>query len=227
MAMDIRIISLGTLAEHPLRDKTRRVRTGHATTTLVRTDDATILVDPGLPAQALIARLDERAGLDPSDITAVFLTSFQADTCRGIRAFEHAQWYIHAMERESVGVPLAQLLKNADDAQQSTRRELEYQISLLHTCKAAPDSLARGVDLFPLPGVTPGLCGLLLAQQNQTTVICGDAIPTIEHYEQARVLTHAKNPEMAIESYKEAVEIVDMLILGRDNLILNRNQSLF
>lgn len=224
--MDVRVISIGTLAEHPLRDTTRRVRTGHATTTLVRSGDAVVLIDPGLPPAAIVARLDERAGLDPSDITHVFLTSFKADTCRGLRAFDHADWYLSEIEREAVGIPLAQLLASADDADDDTRKELEYQVSLLRECKPAPDSLARGVDLFPLPGVTPGMTGLLVAEPNRTTLVCGDAIPTLEHYEQGKVLKTAHNPEQALESFQEALEIADVLVLGRDNLVVSRGRGM-
>ncbi len=224
--MDIRILSLGTLAEHPLRDAARRVRTGHATTTLVRSGDAAVLIDPGLPPAAIVARLDERAGLDPSDITHVFLTSFQADTCRGIRAFDHADWYLSTIEREAVGVPLAQLLHDAGDTDDETRQELEYQVSLLRECKPAPDTLARGIDLFPLPGVTPGMTGLLIAEPDRTTLVCGDAIPTLEHYEQGKVLKAAHNPEHALESFQEAIEIADVLVLGRDNLVMSRGRGM-
>ncbi|MFG0242869.1 MAG: MBL fold metallo-hydrolase [Phycisphaerales bacterium JB054] len=224
--MDVRVISIGTLAEHPLRDTTRRVRTGHATTTLVRSGDAVVLIDPGLPPAAIVARLDERAGLDPSDVTHVFLTSFKADTCRGLRAFDHADWYLSEIEREAVGVPLAHLLQNADATDDDTRQELEYQVSLLRECKPAPDSLARGVDLFPLPGVTPGMTGLLVAEPNRTTLICGDALPTLEHYEQGKVLKTAHNPDQALESFQEALEIADVLVLGRDNLVVSRGRGM-
>lgn len=224
--MDVRVISIGTLAEHPLRDTSRRVRTGHATTTLVRSGDAAILIDPGLPPAAVVARLDERAGLDPADITHVFLTSFKADTCRGLRAFDHADWFLSTTEREAVGVPLAHLLQRAGDADEETRKELEYQISLLRECKPAPDSLARGVDLFPLRGVTPGMTGLLVAEPDRTTLVCGDAIPTLEHYEQGKVLKSAHNPDQALESFQEAIEIADVLVLGRDNLVISRGRGM-
>jgi len=218
--LDVRVISIGTLAEHPLRDKRRRVRTGHATTTLVRAGEAVILVDPGLPGAAVEARLDERAGLSPGDVTHVFLTSFQADTCRGIEAFEGAEWLIAEAEREGVGVPLARLLADAADAEEDARAELEYRVALLRRCRPAPDRLERGVDLFPLPGVTPGTCGLLVSGA-RTTLICGDAIPTVEHLEQGRVPTRCADPEKALESFQEAVEIADVLVPGRDNVVLN------
>ncbi len=60
--MDLRIISLGTLAANPLWDEPAPVRTGHATTTLISVGDRKILVDPGLPEVAHAAKLYERAG---------------------------------------------------------------------------------------------------------------------------------------------------------------------
>src|SRR5690606_30534810 len=88
--MDVRVISIGTLAAHPLWKETSPVRTGHATSTLIRTRDKVILVDPGLPEPAIAARLSERTGLRVGDVTHVFLTSFQPDTRRGIMAFADA-----------------------------------------------------------------------------------------------------------------------------------------
>jgi glyoxylase-like metal-dependent hydrolase (beta-lactamase superfamily II) len=77
------------------------------------------------------------------------------------------------------------------------------------------------VDLFPLPGVTPGTCGVLLALPGVTVLACGDAIPTFEHLSQGKVLPTAANIEQAEESFREAVEIADVLILGRDNIARN------
>lgn len=225
--MDCRVISLGTLPSHPLRDKARAARTGHATTTLVRSGDAAILIDPGLPAPALAARLDERAGLRPDDITHVFLSSFQPDTARGIHAFDHAEWLIALPEREARGVPLARLLLDAQHADDETRAELQFQVAILERCRPAPDTLARGVDLFPLPGVTPGLTGLLLAQPTHTTLICGDSVATIEHLERGQVLTPCHDIERARESFAEAIEIADYLIPGRDNIVPNPSRRPF
>jgi glyoxylase-like metal-dependent hydrolase (beta-lactamase superfamily II) len=92
---------------------------------------------------------------------------------------------------------------------------------------AAEDSIAEHVDLFPLPGVTPGLCGLLLEGARHTTLICGDAVPTVEHLEQGQVLTNAADVTRARESFQEAVEIADLLVLGRDNIAVNPTKRPF
>ncbi len=218
--MEVRVISIGTLPAHPLWHEKGFVRTGHATSTLIRTDEAVILVDPGLPERAIEARLSERAGIGPESVTHVFLTSFKADTCRGIGAFGKASWLVSQAEREMVGQGLVTLLTRASEIKdEALVKELEQQVSVLRACKEAPDQLAKGVDLFPLPGVTPGLCGLLVSELRGTTLICGDAIPTTEHLIEAKVLPGAPDVEAAKASFAEAIEIADLLVLGRDNAV--------
>lgn len=233
--MDIRVISIGALGANPLWNEREPKRTGHATTTLIRTGKATILVDPGLPAPALKARLGERVNLEPKDITHVFLTSFAPECRRAIGLFDKAEWLLSETERESVGVPLAHSLQRLaqtqedldsageqlQDDQKTMLEILRQDITILSRCKAAPDSLANAVDLFPLPGVTAGLCGLLIGEASRTTLICGDAIPTQDHLEQGKVLPTCWSREKAQESFSEAVEIADLLILGRDNAVMN------
>jgi glyoxylase-like metal-dependent hydrolase (beta-lactamase superfamily II) len=220
--MDFRIISIGTLAAHPLWDEKAPLRTGHATTTLIRAGKKTIIVDPGLPAPVITARLGERAGIKPDAVTHVFLTSFKPETCRGILAFEKATWWVSQVEREGVGVPLVGELQTAAAAgDEELKSQLELDVAVLRRCEPAPDRIADGVDLFPLHGVTPGLTGLLLPGRVTTTLICGDAIPTVEHLERGMVLNSAADVARARESLGEALEIADELVLGRDNIVRN------
>ncbi len=60
MQIEYRIISIGTLAAHPLWNEKGQARTGHATTTLIRTGDAIILVDPSLPTPAIRDEMPQR-----------------------------------------------------------------------------------------------------------------------------------------------------------------------
>jgi glyoxylase-like metal-dependent hydrolase (beta-lactamase superfamily II) len=220
--MDFRVISIGALAAHPLWDERSPIRTGHATTTLIRSGKRIIIVDPGLPAQIIGARLKERAGIGPESVTHVFLTSFKPETTRGVLAFEKATWWISQPEREGVGVPLVGELQAAAAAgDDELKSALELDVAVLRRCEPVPDRVAEGVDLFPLHGVTPGLTGLLLPGRASTTLICGDAVPTIEHLERGMVLPSATDVGRARESLAEAVEIADYLVLGRDNMVPN------
>lgn len=225
---DARVISIGALAAHPLWNEREAVRTGHATTTLIRSGDVALLVDPGLPAPALAARLAERANLKPEQITHVFLTSFKPETTRAITLFENATWWISEPEREGVGVPLISQVQQAEqDEDPELAEALKRDVAILQRCQPAPDKPADRVDLFPLPGVTPGLTGLIIAGPRETTVICGDAIPSVEHLEQGKVLPNAADVEQAKNSLMDAVEIADLLILGRDNIVPNPTKRPF
>ena len=198
------------------------MRTGHATTTLVSTDSAQILVDPSLPTAAMLARLGERSPVRADQITDVFVTTAGLDHRRALAAFPDARWLIGETELAEAKSDLARLHDEArsggdDDLTAFLGDELE----MLDRCKPAPDRLYDGVDLFPLPGVTPGCCGLLLSLPRVTVLICGDAVATQEHLVQAKVLPTCHDIELAQESFAEAIEIADLLILGRDNISLN------
>ncbi len=220
--LDVRVISIGTLDLNPFWSERVPTRTGHATTTLIRSGGRTILVDPGLPAPALAARLNERSGLTPDKITHVFLTSFHPHARRALAAFPEATWWISETERETVGVPLATALRDAMEANDDeTADTLHKDVALLQRCAPAPDEIAERVSLFPLPGVTPGMTGLIVADAQHTLVVTGDAVPTIEHLTQGQAPRQAGDLEQARASLLEAVEIADLLILGRDNLVVN------
>ncbi|MBX3388314.1 MAG: MBL fold metallo-hydrolase [Phycisphaeraceae bacterium] len=228
--MEWRVISIGTLPANPLWGEKGQVRTGHATTTLVVSGAKRILIDPGLPDQILAARLAERANIAPSQITHVFLTSFRSDCRRGIGAFANAEWWISEAEREGVGVPLAERLKqlNPDDEEDQVLKEvLSRDVAVLQRCRPAPDRLAERVSIFPLAGVTPGLCGVLFEDARFTVLVTGDAIPTVEHLEKGQVLAGAVDGAKARESFAEAIEVADMFVLGRDNLVVNPTKKPF
>ncbi|TVQ81320.1 MAG: MBL fold metallo-hydrolase [Phycisphaeraceae bacterium] len=228
MTTELRIISIGACEMHDLWGERSAARTGHATTTLITSGRTRILVDPGLPAQALAARLRERANIAPRDITHIFLTSFRPDTRRALPLFEEAIWWISESEREGVGVPLVSSLQRAEEAGDKELADtIRAEIELLRRFEAAPDHLCDRVDLFPLPGVTPGLAGLIVADTRHTTVICGDAIPTTEHLEQGAVPKWSADAVRAQESFADAVEIADLLILGRDNIVVNPTKRPF
>lgn len=223
------MVSIGAMSSHPLRGEGPHTRTGHATTTLVRSGDRVILVDPGLPGEALVARLSERAGLAPGQVTDVFLTCFHPDCRRAIEAFGSARWLVHGVEREAIGVPMAAMLRDAQEhhLDEAARQALARDIAILQRCQPAPDELAPGVSIFPLPGVTAGMCGVLIAGSRLTTLICGDAIPTVEHLEEGKVLGRVSSLEKAKESMMEALEIADLLVLGRDNVVVNPGKRAF
>jgi len=227
--VDVRVISLGTLSANPLWHEREPVRTGHATTTLIRAGERVLLVDPGLPEPALAARLHERSGLRPGAVTDVFLTCFKPDMTRGLRLFDGADWWIDPVERETVGVLLADALGRAARAGTADEdlADLRERVAQLRRCRAVGERVVPGVDPFPLHGVTPGLCGLLVPLPSHTLLVCSDAIPDADHLAQGRVPDDAADVDKAREAFGEAVEIADLLICGRDGLVVNPTKRPF
>jgi|TARA_B100000959_G_scaffold285852_1_gene362059 glyoxylase-like metal-dependent hydrolase (beta-lactamase superfamily II) len=219
-----RIASIGTLASNPLWDECGAPRTGHATTTIIKSNGAVLLVDPSLPAQIMNARLHERWGMNLSDITHVFLTSFDPDRRRTLEGLEQATWYMSEPEIESAATAIQDELYRCEEDVALTEI-LERHKNLLHSFTAAEDHLFDGVDLFPLPGYTPGSCGLLLPTPKRTVLICGDTVATQEHLVKGMVLANSSGIELAQESFKECIEIADIIIPGRDNVLLNPIRS--
>lgn len=197
-----------------------KFRTAHATTTVVKIADATLLIDPSLPPPILDARLSERWGIGLSSITHVFLTSFDPDRRRTLEGLGHAIWYMHEPEIASAKAAIDDEVHRSN-ADQEVVDILEKHLELLMKFDVPNDHMFPNVDLFPLPGYTPGCCGLLLLSTNKTALVCGDTIATQEHLDKGVVLANCDCPETAMASFKEAVDIADVLIPGRDNVLTN------
>jgi glyoxylase-like metal-dependent hydrolase (beta-lactamase superfamily II) len=214
------IISIGALSRNRLWNETENVRTAHATTSLIRTDKQTILVDPGLPPPALKARLNERVGMSPQQIDIVFLTNFRPANRAGLALFTEAKLLIHENEQSFVSGQLEQLIQDAPEEDED-RKHFEAELKLLESFRPADDKLAPGVDLFPLFGHTPGTCGLLVASPATTILVAGIAVPTLDHFLAGQVLPEAHDIAAAQESMREVYEIADLIVPGHDNVFLN------
>lgn len=223
-----RVISIGAMAAHPLWNERGEVRPAHATTTLIQSGETRIIVDPSLPGKFLLPRLHERAGIGPERITHVLLTSFHPMRRRGLAAFSHAPCVVAEMEREIVGADLVARFKEAiQHHDEELAAALRSEIDLLETCRPAPDRLAPGVDLFPLPGASPGTAGVLLSLPRATVLVAGDAVATEEHLHAGQVISPCFDLAQAKASLAEAAEIADIIVCGRDNAVLNPSRRPF
>jgi len=213
------IISIGTLARNRLWNESENLRTAHATTSLIRAGRSIILVDPGLPALALAARLFERTGLKPSAIDTIFLTTLQQDHRAGLDLFDHAAIYAH--EREIKFFENELQAEHEHHTADSGGGDCTAGHALLARLKPAPDELVPGVGIFPLFGHTPGNCGLILAAPTTTTVIAGNAVASIDHFLAGQVLPDARNVTEAQAAFAEVYEIADLIVPGHDNIFPN------
>src|SRR5688572_14523796 len=214
------IISIGTLSRNRLWNESDARRTPHATTSLVRAGDRHILVDPGLPPPAIIARLFERTGMTPDRIDTVFLTNFRPSHRAGLSAFPRARVVMNEVEQQAVRQHLERLVNQArpEDIDRTTMQE---ELELLERIAPAEDKLAPAVDLFPLFGYSPGQSGLLVAAPTSTILIAGDAVPTQEHFLAGQVLPDAYDIRAAQDAMREVYEIADQIVPGHDNVFIN------
>ena len=216
----IDIISIGTLSRNRLWNESAIVHTPHATTTLIRCGKQTVLVDAGLPAPALAARLFERTGLKPQAIDTVFLTNARPAHRAGLSLFPHATVLIHEIEQQTARQQLQQLADEAPE-EDIDRGHLLKEIELIDSFKPAEDKIAENVDLFPLFGYTSGTTGLLVSTVMTTTLIAGDAVPSLDHFLAGQVLPDSQDIQAAQAAMAEVYEIADLIVPGHDNIFLN------
>jgi glyoxylase-like metal-dependent hydrolase (beta-lactamase superfamily II) len=214
------IISIGALGRNRLWNESEVVRTAHATTTLIRTGKQNLLVDPGLPAPALGARLFERTGLRPEQIDTVFLTCFLPAHRAGLSLFANSKLRMQELEIRAARTQLEELLDRAEK-NDPDRAPIRQELSMLDSIEPADDSLMKQVDLFPLFGYTPGSTGLILAMPTMTVLLAGGAVATQEHFLAGQVLQEAFDLEASKQSLQEIYEIADLVIPGYDNLFVN------
>jgi len=214
------IISIGTLSRNRIWGESQAVRTAHSTCTLIRSGKRAILVDPGLPPAAIGARLNERTGLRPDQIDTVFLTNFRPAHRAGISLFTKAKLLINEPEQQATRQHLERLIEEAPE-EDIDRKLLRDELRLLKSLTPAEDRLTDQLDLFPLPGYTPGNCGLLIKLMTSTVMIAGDAVPTQDHFLAGQVLPDAYDIATAQESMSEVYEIADQIIPGHDNIFTN------
>ncbi len=218
MAVDYCVISIGTLSHNRLWGEGTPVRTSHATTTLVTSDDRVILVDPSLPASVLGARLHERSGKLPQDVTDVFLTTLRPVHRRGLAAFEHARWWVNETELESYRDRIKEVLESAERLGGEDRAVLEADLGLLSRFRPAPERFTEQVQLYPLGGASPGCAGLLLVNPVTAVLIASDAAITREHAIRGMVWEGCTDTEAAMESLEDLLQVADLIIPGHDNI---------
>jgi len=115
---------------------------------------------------------------------------------------------------------LTRLIDEAPEEDED-RAAMQQELALLNRLSNPDDRIAEFVDLFPLFGVTPGNCGLLIAAPTNTVLITGDAVPTQDHFLAGQVLPDAGDIQTAQESLREVYEIADLIVPGHDNIFMN------
>jgi len=221
VSVEYRVVSIGALSHHRLWGEPVRVRTAHATTTVVSEGKRLILVDPSLPAPALAARFNERTGKQASDVTDVFCTTLRPVHRRSVAAFAKAAWWVAEEELETYRDHLKTMREAPGRLGGDELADVERELKLLERFRPAPERFGKQTSLFPLRGPSPGSAGLLLTPPATTIVIAGDAALTAEHVARGQVWAGCADTEAALASLGDILELADVIVPGHDNLILS------
>src|SRR4051812_27858065 len=94
------ILTIGHLSMNRGWGETERRRGPLCTSTLVRTPDGLLLIDPSLPPDQMPTLLNDQAGVGVKDVRHVFLTHFHGDHRFGLEAFPEAAWWMAPEETD-------------------------------------------------------------------------------------------------------------------------------
>jgi hypothetical protein len=156
----------------------------------------------------------------PEQIDTVFLTNLRPAHRAGLSIFTEAKVLVHEREKEATVTHMRAHIEEARQEELDVTA-LAAELKLVESFEPADDKLADQVDLFPLFGYTPGTTGLLVAAPTMTTLIAGDAVPTLDHFLAGQVLPDSYDINAAQESMREVYEIADVIVPGHDNLFPN------
>jgi len=195
------IITIGNLSrnrywgesdEKPLRDAI-------CTCTLISGAGFQLLVDPSLAAQAdMVRELDQRTGLKPDQVTAVFVTHEHSDHFAGIEHFQEAVWYAAA--------PAAAILNR------NSRFSRRFEPS--------PSNLFSSVDVIATPGHTVSHHSLRFDCDGVSVVVAGDAVMTRDFWNARLGYFNSVDPELTRRTIDRIGRLADIVVPGHDNCFL-------
>ena len=152
-------------------------------------------------------------------MTDVFCTTLRPVHRRSIEAFSRARWWTSESELETYGRHLEGLLETVSRLSTDQAGAVQADMAMLKRFRPAPDKFLRQVQLYPLPGASPGSAGLLLTPPTTTIVIAGDAAVTADHVRAGQIWHGCGDHQTAMESLRDVLEIADVIVPGHDNVM--------
>jgi glyoxylase-like metal-dependent hydrolase (beta-lactamase superfamily II) len=194
------ILTIGHLSMNRFWGESERRRGPLCTSTLIRTEDGLLLVDPSLQPPQMPSLLNDQAGVEVGAIRHVFLTHFHGDHRFGLDAFPDATWWMAQAEIDS--------WRGRAGAQEQ---------KLLDRLRPAGTEPIPGLRTLDLPGHTPGLTGLGFRWRGQRVVVAADAAMTEEFFWSREGYHNSTDMEQARASIDRLAHDADIIIPGHGN----------
>jgi glyoxylase-like metal-dependent hydrolase (beta-lactamase superfamily II) len=193
------ILTIGHLSMNKFWGEKERKRSALCTSTLIRSPEGLVLVDPPMPPDRMAALLADQAGVTPDDVKHVFLTHFHGDHRYGLEALERAAWWMGAPEIEHV---------------KKQEGELGLDRALFARVLPAGAELLPGVKVLHTPGHTPGTSSLLFEWRGWCVAVTGDAVMTEAHFRAREGHHNSVDAAQASESVGKLAAEADIVIPG-------------
>lgn len=188
-----------------------------ATTTVLRTGQATILVDPALSVDQMEDLLEKHCGLKREDIDIVYATHIHLDHRVDAECYPNAKLYLSAASLKDVEAAKEQIAAGS-----GVPSLLAGAIELF---EAAPDPLVPGIWLYPLPGHVDGLTGLLFKAEEGTVLVAGDTIMGEEYFLAGEGYWFDTDQEKTWASIQKAQKDADVIVPGHGDWFLTDGRS--
>lgn len=178
------ILAVGNLE----RDDSGNILEAHSTSTLIRTDDRTIVVDVSTKFLRPALKTSFRElGIFPKDVDTVVLTHCHSDHTENLDLFPNAEIYVHS------GAP----------------EDLKFR----HKTVEGDMQLCKGVKLVHTPGHTKDSMSVFVEADRRYAVV-GDAIPLEANYLKKVPPALNYDKDLAMQSIKSIVRFADVIVPG-------------
>jgi glyoxylase-like metal-dependent hydrolase (beta-lactamase superfamily II) len=183
---------------------------GWCSVVLVRGAGQNLIFDTGSygDRRQLIDALN-RLDIAPTDIQSVYLSHFHYDHVLNADIFPNARLLVSMREWEYVQ---SGAFREAGDSFVPTSL-IPWAAGRVELFEAG-QNLLPGLVALPLPGHTPGLCGLLL--EREKTLLAGDGVKNGWEFTRRKPPPCFFSTRAALESYKRAAAAAKLIVPGHD-----------
>lgn len=170
-------------------------RPANSTITLIQVGGRTIVVDPGLEDDLLLAGLASVA-VEPASVDTVVLTHTHGDHYRSVHLLPNARVLASGPE------------VNAWRGRGSPDKEVLARLVPTVT------GIAPGVRLMLTAGHTPGSATVLVAQAGQLVAVVGDAVDSLDFFVRREPSHNAIDPAAERRNFETFAAIADVIVPG-------------
>ena len=220
MQLQWRVLTIGHLSRNKYwgESDTAQYHSVVATTVLVQADGINILVDPTLPIKQTEELLRLHSGLGREDIDIVFATHYHGDHRVDAADYMNAKLYMSAASLVDAHAAIKEVEQG---------RGIPAFVAGLEDFSPAPEALAPGVWLYPLPGHTDGNTGLMLDAQEGKVLIAGDTIMGEEYFCAGEGYWFNTSAEKTRASITLSAKDADLVIPGHGDWFLTKGRGNF